>query len=62
MTINSKTPPAVSVLEACERAMTVSLANANAARKAGDKASEAAWLARLQWWTNQATERLQEVS
>jgi hypothetical protein len=62
MTITKNTPPAASVLEACERAMTVALAHANAARKAGDKSAEAHWLARLSWWTAQATERLQEVA
>ena len=61
MTINKTTPPAVSVLEACERAMCASLAMANECRRAKDVAGEAKHLARLAWWTAKATERLEEV-
>jgi len=60
--INAGTTPSESVLEACERAMTISLARANEARRAGDTSAEAAWLARLTWWTDQATKYLQEAA
>lgn len=62
MTINKGTPPAASILEACERAMCVALHKANEARRAKDTSGEAKWLARLAWWCERATERLAEVA
>jgi len=60
--VNKNSPPQASVLEACERAMCAALHSANEARRAKDTTTEAKWLARLAWWTNEAAQRLTEVA